>query len=194
MDKLLYKLCYSFSQPNWENGLTPDKLITTASTCSDKPGTALDLGCGTGTQAVALAGRGWTVYGIDFVPKAIRIAHAKADQAGLNSNIHFLQGNISKLNNMGIPKLDFAYDLGCLHTLKSEDQRKVIIALAGLLPRDRIFLLFGLKFRNETGYKYGLSKEQVTGLIEPYFTLDSYEEDMLWDKPGAWYLLRRSAA
>lgn len=35
-------------------------------------GSALDLGCGTGMQAVELARRGWQVTGVEIVPKALR--------------------------------------------------------------------------------------------------------------------------
>src|SRR5205823_5754783 len=35
------------------------------------PGTAMDLACGEGRNAVWLAGRGWRVYAADFSPVAI---------------------------------------------------------------------------------------------------------------------------
>ena len=42
------------------------------------PGTALDIGCGTGDNALYLAGLGWDVTGIDYVAKAVEKARAKA--------------------------------------------------------------------------------------------------------------------
>ena len=38
------------------------------------PGRLLDLGCGGGAHAVAFAERGWTVTGVDSVPRAIERA------------------------------------------------------------------------------------------------------------------------
>ena len=43
----------------------------------------LDVGCGTGENALYLAARGHDVWGIDFVPKAIELARDKASQRGL---------------------------------------------------------------------------------------------------------------
>jgi 2-polyprenyl-3-methyl-5-hydroxy-6-metoxy-1,4-benzoquinol methylase len=48
------------------------------------PGRALDLGCGTGQNSIWLATRGWTVTGIDIVPKAIAVAQARAAEAGVD--------------------------------------------------------------------------------------------------------------
>src|SRR5262249_2142601 len=46
-------------------------------------GTVLDVGCGTGENALYLAGRGLDVWGIDFIPKAIEQARDKALKRGL---------------------------------------------------------------------------------------------------------------
>ena len=47
------------------------------------PGTALDVGCGEGADAVWLAERGWRVTGVDLSPVAIERARAHAGQAGV---------------------------------------------------------------------------------------------------------------
>jgi 2-polyprenyl-3-methyl-5-hydroxy-6-metoxy-1,4-benzoquinol methylase len=48
------------------------------------PGRALDLGCGTGQNAVWLAQRGWAVGGVDIAPGAISEAQAAAEAADVN--------------------------------------------------------------------------------------------------------------
>lgn len=47
------------------------------------PGSALDMGCGTGNIALKLAAKGWTVTGVDFADEAVRLANAAALERGL---------------------------------------------------------------------------------------------------------------
>jgi SAM-dependent methyltransferase len=49
------------------------------------PGRALDAGCGNGTEALWLAGRGWHVTAVDF--SAAALAHGRATAAGLGPAI-----------------------------------------------------------------------------------------------------------
>ncbi|MGH3348491.1 MAG: SAM-dependent methyltransferase [Nocardioides sp.] len=51
------------------------------------PGTALDLGCGTGGDALWLAGQGWTVTGVDIAAAALAEAERAADDAGLADRV-----------------------------------------------------------------------------------------------------------
>ena len=50
-----------------------------------RPGRVLDVGCGAGGLAVALAERGWDVLGIDLAPKAIAAARAVAAERGVSA-------------------------------------------------------------------------------------------------------------
>src|SRR5258708_3026732 len=63
-----------------EAGPTP-LLIETAERL--QPGKALDLACGTGRNALWLAGRGWTVTAVDGAPEAIRILRKRAQERGM---------------------------------------------------------------------------------------------------------------
>ncbi|MFE2476147.1 methyltransferase domain-containing protein [Streptomyces sp. NPDC059389] len=47
------------------------------------PGRALDLGCGAGGNALALAERGWRVTGVDIAPRAIASTRASACARGV---------------------------------------------------------------------------------------------------------------
>ena len=51
-------------------------------------GTALDLGCGTGTNALKLAGRGWSVVGVDWAERAIEFATRSAQEKGLAATFY----------------------------------------------------------------------------------------------------------
>ena len=48
-------------------------------------GSALDLGCGTGTNALKLARRGWSVIGVDWAEHAIELATRSARENGLDA-------------------------------------------------------------------------------------------------------------
>ncbi|WP_171053234.1 SAM-dependent methyltransferase [Streptomyces marianii] len=51
------------------------------------PGRALDLGCGSGGNALALAERGWRVTGVDLAPRAIASTRAGACARGLDGRV-----------------------------------------------------------------------------------------------------------
>ncbi|MFE7625248.1 methyltransferase, FxLD system [Streptomyces sp. NPDC057509] len=53
-----------------------------------RPGRALDVGCGTGELAAALAGLGYAVDAVDFAPEAITRAHA--EHSGVLPQVRFL--------------------------------------------------------------------------------------------------------
>ncbi len=49
------------------------------------PGPIADLGCGPGTHALTLAGRGYEVVGIDGSPRMVEVARARAVQEDLDA-------------------------------------------------------------------------------------------------------------
>ena len=57
-----------------------------------KPGRALDIGCGSGRDAVELAGLGWSVTAIDHLPDALNMGRALASRYHLT--IDFNQLNV----------------------------------------------------------------------------------------------------
>jgi SAM-dependent methyltransferase len=60
----------------YENDDAPQEVdpVLVAETSELTPGSALDLGCGAGANAVYLAEQGWDVLGIDFAPDGVRMA------------------------------------------------------------------------------------------------------------------------
>ena len=73
--------------------------------------TVLDLGCGVGRFAVRAAMEGAIVHGYDISPRAIDVARAKAEEAGLSSRCHFESADLASVE---FPPADIWYDLGCL--------------------------------------------------------------------------------
>lgn len=65
-----------------EGAGVPDRIVA-AEAAGLEPGRALDLGCGAGEVALALAVRGWAVTGVDLAERAVALARARAAARGL---------------------------------------------------------------------------------------------------------------
>lgn len=91
-----------FERPSWEERYGSDarvwsgnpnpQLVAEASGLT--PGTALDIGCGEGADALWLAERGWQVTGLDFSQTGLDHAAAVAARAGLTDRTRWQQGDI----------------------------------------------------------------------------------------------------
>lgn len=90
------------------------------------PGRALDVGCGEGADALWLAGRGWTVTGIDISQVALDRATEAATEAGLADRVRFAHADLDTN-----PPPAGAFDLVTLQYFAIPHQPPA--ALAGLL-------------------------------------------------------------
>jgi len=71
---------YGAAAPVWSGRVNPQLEAEAASLA---PGHALDVGSGEGADVLWLAGRGWTITGIDFSTVALRKAAEHAEAAGV---------------------------------------------------------------------------------------------------------------
>jgi cyclopropane fatty-acyl-phospholipid synthase-like methyltransferase len=104
-------------------------------------GRALDLGCGYGRASIYLAGLGWQVDGVDFVPEAVKQARLRSEQAGVSELVTFHLSSVTKLDYLSGP-YDFALDVGCAHGLQPEELKEYYQELIRLLQPGSLFLLF----------------------------------------------------
>jgi SAM-dependent methyltransferase len=94
-------------------------------------GSALDLGCGTGDTSIYLARHGWTVTGIDFVPKALEKARAKAGIA--KASVDFVGADVTRLTQAGIGTgFELIVDNGCLHNMSDGDREAYVREISAL--------------------------------------------------------------
>lgn len=103
------------------------------------PGTALDLGCGEGGDAVWLALRGWQVTAVDVSPTALRRAAEHAAQAGVADRV------TTQRHELGRTFPDGTYDLVSAAFLHSpvELPREDVVrrAAAAVAPGGRLVVL-----------------------------------------------------
>lgn len=93
-------------------------------------GRVLDLGTGPGTQAIALAQRGFQVTGADLSPAAVEGAARRAERDGVH--VDFVVNDI--LNNALEGPFDVVWDRGCFHTFDPDRRPDYERVVAGLLP------------------------------------------------------------
>src|SRR5688572_12522126 len=108
--RAFYHLGYRFFRMPWEIGPRAE-LVALVSDGRLRPGRAVDLGCGTGANAVFLARHGFDVTGIDFAPAGLAKARAAAARAGVS--VRFVEADLTKLP-AGLGPFDVLVDYGTL--------------------------------------------------------------------------------
>jgi SAM-dependent methyltransferase len=97
--------------PGWDVGRPASELQEIVENGTINPGKALVLGCGTGTNAVYLASKGFEVTGVDVAPTALVLAEERAAKA--NVRVRWLVADVVTLPDIG--SFDFIFDRGCYH-------------------------------------------------------------------------------
>lgn len=102
-------------------------------------GDVLDIGCGSGENALMLAERGHMVWGIDSSQQAIEIARQKAQHRKLD--VTFIVGNALELEVLG-EGFHTVIDSGLFHTFSDRERKQYLKGLAHVMfPGSRFFLL-----------------------------------------------------
>ncbi len=88
-----------------------------------KTGKAIELGCGTAPIARWLAGRGWSVTGVDVSPTAIEMARAQTD----TDDVEFIVSDVTNMAEVKDGTFDLAVDGLCSHYITEVDDRTTFL-------------------------------------------------------------------
>lgn len=129
--------------------------------------TALELGCGTGTNAVLLAERGFQVTAVDGAPLAIERARQLAQFNGVA--VDFMEGDVCVLPDLE-KTFDFLFDRGCFHCVR-------LVNAAGYLetvrrcthPGSQFLVLTGNANETREGGPPRLHEQELRADFEPLF-------------------------
>lgn len=102
----------------WDTGRPSSELRRVLDEYDVRPCRALEIGCGTGSSAVWMAGRGFRVTAADLSPLAIDRARRRARAAGVSVN--FLVADVTDPAAIEGP-FDFFFDCGCYHAVRLAD-------------------------------------------------------------------------
>ena len=109
----------------WDSGTVCGHLKAALEEFGIQPGRALELGCGTGTNAVWLAQQGFDVTAVDISGEAIKRAEQKATDAA--ASCRFVTASVLDLDLDDDP-FAFAFDRGCFHSLQAPWDRAAFAA------------------------------------------------------------------
>jgi len=163
---------YPLEELPWELGRPREVLIRVIESGKVKPGNALDICCGAGTNTVYMAQKGFNITGLDISSQAIKYARQKARKAGVK--IRFIVGNA-----LDFPfedeEFDFVFDMGCFHHILIEDREKFIEGLCRILKRDKgQYLLVCFSNRNGPAWNH-FTKEQLIQYFSNRFKFQNVE-------------------
>ncbi|PMB02966.1 SAM-dependent methyltransferase [Fischerella thermalis CCMEE 5273] len=136
-------------------------------------GTVLDLGTGPGTQAIALAKKGFRVTGTDISEAAITQADSKAKEEGLD--ISFIQDDIfkSRLDQ----EFDFVFDRGCFHVFHPDLRQDYVRIVHSLIkPKGYLFLKCFSHLETREGGPYRFTLEEIKQIFGDRFHVISIHE------------------
>lgn len=126
----------------WVHAPLRRRLDLTLRELADRPvDRVLDVGCGTGRYAVALAERGADVVGIDISPAMLDLARARARQRGVAARCRFVLAELEAYDPdepadtvLAIGLLDYIHDCDAtLRRLRQLASRRVVVSF----PRPR---------------------------------------------------------
>ena len=194
-DENSFKERYQAGDTPWDIGKPDSNLIRTVTTTPIKPCKALEIGCGTGDNAVWLSQQDFQVLGIDTSEIAIAKAEEKASKA--NAKCAFLVSDIPTSRVEGGP-FGFAFDRGCFHTLGSDEERiRFAENVDGHLEKDGLWLsLLGNADEQRDGPgPPQRSARDIVNAVEPYFEIHSLVSGSFGSNrpnpPRAWVCLMR---
>jgi SAM-dependent methyltransferase len=161
-------------RPSWDAGRPSGELQRVVEKGIVSACRAVDLGCGLGTDAIYLAGKGFDVTAIDIAPTALSRAEEKARQAGVK--VRWLLADV-----LAAPKLepfDFIFDRGCYHEVRINNAKAYVETVRRLShPGTRFLLLAGSP--NELPLQYAppqVAEEDIRSDFSSLFDLEWLRE------------------
>lgn len=122
----------------WHYDEPPEPLVELVTSGEIAPCRAVELGCGLGSQCVALARRGFAVTGLDCSAVAIEQARVRAEQATVAASFA-VADMLAPLPALGAP-FDFAWDWEVLHHVFPPQREGYVDNLCALLaPAGRYY-------------------------------------------------------
>jgi SAM-dependent methyltransferase len=143
MTGLPWDASYQAGPAPWDTGQPQPEIVRLASE-GGFAGTVLDVGCGTGENALHIASLGMPVLGVDIAETALEMARQKAEARGTDAE--FVLADAFHLERLR-RTFDTVLDCGMFHTCDSEERPGYVASLASVTEHDAT--LYVLCFRDD---------------------------------------------
>jgi len=177
--------------PPWDIGRPQPAFVELVHAGELTKGLVLDIGCGTGENALYLAENGFSVVGIDLSNRAIAAAKEKAIERKLKVNFRIANALSLDFKN---GYFDNAIDSGLFHTFNDNDRVDFASEIGRVLKQDgRYFMLcFSDKEPTNWGGPRRITKEEIETTFSPFFDInyirDAYFATRIHNNGGRAYL------
>lgn len=135
--------------------------------------TLLDLGCGTGGDAIVLAGQGYAMTGLDYSKAALHRAHAKATTA--KRDITFVQANMAARLPFETNAFDGVISNVAMHMFDDATTHRIVEEVRRILCPGGLFC-FHVNSTDDMPYR-ALRYQRVQEL-EPHYWLEAHGQTM----------------
>ncbi len=196
-----YKAWYRWGTPPWVTGPRTE-LVHLVEDGTLRPGRAIDLGCGTGANAIYLARHGFDVIGVDYADSAIERARNDADVARVG--VDFRVGDVTDMPDVQGP-FDLIVDYGTYDDLPDADRPACLAEILRVSTAGTTLLmwcferepggwhwLLGRIFGGDGAVRPGEVREAFEGTFE-ISKIDGGETGMRTMPTWAAYLMTRRA-
>ena len=191
-----YRILYRLGFTPWEGMKDSVSITEQISALFDREeagrqppyGQALDLGCGSGIWAVKLAARGWQVTGVDFVPKALRRARERAQEAGVE--VRLIEGAVTALRGTSVGSgFPFLLDFGLFHDLTEEHREAMGREVSAVAAPGATMLTLAWAPGRRGPLPRGASRADIQAAYPAWKVVD---EEALVDEPRAPRYVRKA--
>ncbi len=165
---------YNLVDIPWHSERPDKELIELIEQGIIKPSLTLDVGCGSGTDAIYLASKGSIVTAIDISSEAIKIAEERAKSVRVKVN--FIVGNFLELE-LGKECFDFINDRGCFHHINPLEREDFAGKINKVLKSNGLYYLrcWSDKEKSDKG-PYKISKDIIKSIFSKYFDVGEIKD------------------
>ena len=119
---------YHDGRAPWDVG-RPQPAVVRLASAGGFAGAVLDVGCGTGENALHIAALGLPVLGVDVAETALAIAREKADDCGIE--VEFAAADALQLEHLA-RSFKTVLDSGLFHTFDGDERTRYVASLASV--------------------------------------------------------------